>query len=83
VAEQIGSPLPVSAAGSVQQVAIEPTAQQTFTSGDLGGSGSYSYVPGNTSTFQQILGNIKNVLLGMLSYLQPFRGNVPGQIVSE
>jgi hypothetical protein len=52
--------------------------QNTFTSADMGGASAQSgTVPGQTSTFQQVLANLQVVLVKILSYLKPFGGVNP------
>lgn len=54
--------------------------QQTFTSGDLSNSpASYSLQP--TSTFQQVLAQMRSVLVAMIPYVQPFGGIRQTQIL--
>jgi hypothetical protein len=61
---------------------VQPTnAQQTFTSNDLAGSPVTSYAP--QSTLMNILSTMKNIVLGMFVYLQPFGGVVPSQQYAE
>jgi hypothetical protein len=63
-------------------ISMQPTGgQSTFTSEDLSMSqGVPSTAPAPTSTFQDILLNIKNILLKILDYLRPFGGVNPKAI---
>lgn len=65
-------------------VSIQPTttAGQTFTSGDLNNSPETSgstYSPASTTFTQQLLENLKQILIQILNFLQPFGGTAQPQ----